>query len=133
MQKNRFSDIIQIFKYKFLWRKYQTNTLLIITIRRIIIICVNRDLDLFDESKFEIFFTDANETKLPERHELLNDDLQWKLIRPFPQSKKKKKKGRKRNPIADRPWTNRVSIDQIVIAIEMLPGVEGEGYPVSNK
>lgn len=44
----------------------------------------------------------------------------------------KKKKG-KRNPIADRPWTNRVSIDQIVIAIEMLPGVEGEGYPVSNK
>lgn len=131
MQKNRFSDIIQIFKYKFLWRKYQTNTLLIITIRRIIIICVNRDLDLFDESKF-FSPMQSNETKLPERHELLNDDLQWKLIRPFPQSKKKKKR-RKRNPIADRPWTNRVSIDQIVIAIEMLPGVEGEGYPVSNK
>lgn len=37
------------------------------------------------------FFHRYKATKLPERHELLNDDLQWKLIRPFPQSKKKKK------------------------------------------
>lgn len=77
----------------------------------------------------------SNETKLPERHELLNDDIfneNW-YVRFHDQKKKKinKKKRRKRNPIADRPWTNRISIDQIVI--EMLPGVESEGYPVNNK
>lgn len=98
MQKNRFSDIIQIFKYKLLWRKYQTNTLLIITIRRIIIICVNRDLDLFDESKFEIFFTDAKQrNEIAWKTRIIKRWSSMKIDTSVPAIKKKKGKEEKSN------------------------------------
>lgn len=62
-------------------------------IRRIIIICVNRDLDLFDESKFEIFFTDAKQrNEIAWKTRIIKRWSSMKIDTSVPAIKKKKKK-----------------------------------------